>query len=109
MENEDQGRERPSEDGPAATSASEQSICPHCKRRLLSLRSILCNWCGKRIDDPEYLQRAAHERAVEDAKLRDQVEQEQHETARMGILGRLKGKSKVTTRKTSFDIADLID
>jgi hypothetical protein len=76
--------------------------CPHCRRKLLSTRSILCNWCGKRIDDPEYLERAAHERAMEDARLRDQVEKELDETARLGVLGRLQRKGKTQGRRDNL-------
>ena len=86
---------------PAAPTA-EVTSCPHCNRKLLSKRSILCNWCGKRIDDAEYLERAAQERALEDARLRDQVEKELQETAKMGIIGRLTRRKKELKREPNL-------
>jgi hypothetical protein len=66
----------------------------------------MCNWCGAVIGDEEYQQRAAEERAAQDAETKRQVEIEQQETARFGVLGRLKRLKKegVLTR----DPADLL-
>lgn len=80
----------PNNAAPAPTVAE----CPECGRKLLSTRSILCNWCGARIDDPEYLERAAQERAVLDARVRGQIDRENAESAQFGVLGRLKRKRK---------------
>jgi hypothetical protein len=82
--------------GQSAGSAENHIItnCPHCNRKLLSTRSIMCNWCGKRIEDPEYLERAAQERAEQDAKERIDIEQELAVTARMGVRGYIKQQAK---------------
>ncbi len=80
----------------------EVTSCPHCNRKLLSKRSILCNWCGKRIDDAEYLERAAQERAQEDARMREQVDKELQETAKMGIIGRLTRRKKELKREPNL-------
>ena len=82
--------EQPDRDAPA----SEIPVCPTCGRKLLTLTSVLCNWCGAVIKNDDYQKRAAEERAKADAELRRQVETEQQETARYGILGRLKKVKK---------------
>ena len=74
--------------------------CPSCGRKLLTVRSVLCNWCGARIDDEEYLARAARERAAQDAAEKEKAEHELQETARYGVLGRLKRVAK-TGKKPS--------
>lgn len=86
--------EKPSEPGDAIEN------CPNCGRKLLTVRSVLCNWCGARIDDEEYLARAARERAAQDAAEREKAEHELQETARFGVLGRLKRVAK-TGKKPS--------
>ena len=68
--------------------------CPRCGRKLLSMRSILCNWCGAPINDPEYLERAAQERAALDLQMKRQIDRELAETAQLGVLGRLQRKAK---------------
>ncbi len=82
----------PAPDAAKTESTDPLTTCPHCKRKLLSTRSILCNWCGERIDDPEYLEKAAQERALLDLQVKEQLDKELSETARMGILGRLNRK-----------------
>lgn len=37
-------------------------VCPCCGRKLLSHASSVCNWCGYRIDDPDFQENAKHER-----------------------------------------------
>lgn len=73
-----------------AGSVSDLEKCPTCGRRLLTTRSVLCNWCGAVIKNEVYQQRAAEERAQLDAELKRQVDLEQDETARLGVIGRLK-------------------
>ncbi|MDR3710031.1 MAG: hypothetical protein P4L33_17185 [Capsulimonadaceae bacterium] len=79
---------------PPAPAESGQSVdvdkCPACGRKLLTLASVLCNWCGAVIKNDDYQKRAAEERARVDAELKRQLEVEQQETAKFGILGRLK-------------------
>jgi hypothetical protein len=79
-----------------AGAAGEAKSCPACKRKLLTQTSILCNWCGAKIDDPEYLARAAAQRQALDEQERAQVEAVAQEEARYGVFGRLKhlGKTK---------------
>lgn len=72
----------------------EIASCPSCGRKLLTTRSVLCNWCGARIEDEEYLEKAAKERAAQDAAERERIEAEIAETARYGSFGRLKRVAK---------------
>jgi hypothetical protein len=72
----------------------EIANCPSCGRKLLTVRSVLCNWCGARIENEEYLARAAKERAAQDAAERERIELEISETARYGSFGRLKRMAK---------------
>ena len=69
-------------------------VCPSCGRRLLTQASVLCNWCGAVIDNEEYQQKAAEARLAQDSLLRDRLELEISETAKHGVLGRLKQKKK---------------
>ncbi len=69
-------------------------ICPACKRRLLTQSSALCNWCGAKIDNPDYQARAAQTRAERDAEERAALEAQVQEEAQHGILGRLKRLGK---------------
>lgn len=85
--------------------SGEVPKCPNCGRKLLTVGSILCNWCGAAIDDEEHQKRAAEERARVDAELKHRLEIEQQETARYGVLGRLK-KVKREPRATDI-LADL--
>jgi ribosomal protein L37AE/L43A len=80
-------------DKPAA--ATEVVYCPNCGRKLLTQTSILCNWCGAKIDDPAYLERAAETRHQHDESERAAVETLIHEEARYGVLGRLKRRAKL--------------
>jgi len=89
--------------GSATAAAQKPAVkdCPKCGRKLLSALSILCNWCGARIDDADYLAKAAQERAALDKALKEQVDAELAETVRMGVLGRLQKKGKAgDIRKT---------
>jgi len=87
---------------------AEIKQCPHCGRKLLSVLSILCNWCGARIDDPEYLAKAAAERAALDKAMKEQIDKELSETERLGVLGRLqkKGKSNDGRKSVLFSLID---
>jgi ribosomal protein L37AE/L43A len=90
-----------------AAQASDKPACPACGRKLLTLTSVLCNWCGAVIENDEYQQRAAETRAAQDAAERERLETEISETARMGVLGRLKQKGKAIKRQPDR-MADLI-
>jgi hypothetical protein len=54
----------------------------------------MCNWCGTPIENAEYLQRAAKERASRDEAERLRLEAEIEETAKHGVIGRLKKQTK---------------
>lgn len=73
---------------------TETKVCPACKRKLLTQTSVLCNWCGAKIDDPEYLARAAQGRQALDQQERAQIEAAVQEEARYGVFGRLKHRAK---------------
>jgi len=77
----------------------EAATCPECKRRLLTQTSALCNWCGAKIDDPDYQSRAAQNRQARDQQERAELESLIQEEAQHGILGRLRrlGKQNKTT------------
>ena len=83
---------------PAAPQAqpaqAEIAACPACKRRLLTQTSALCNWCGAKIDNPEYQERAALGRQERDQQERAALEVTIQEEAQHGILGRLKRLGK---------------
>jgi ribosomal protein L37AE/L43A len=81
--------------GAAEAHKAPVETCPKCGRKLLSALSILCNWCGARIDDAEYLAKAAQERAALDKQMKDQIDRELAETERLGVLGRLHMKGKL--------------
>ncbi len=68
--------------------------CPHCHHKLLTHRSVLCNWCGQPIKDEKYLAKAAAERAALDEAARRKIQIEAEETAKFGIVGRLRRKAK---------------
>ncbi len=68
--------------------------CPACNRRLLTQTSALCNWCGAKIDNPDYQARAAQTRAERDSLERAALEAQVQEEAQHGILGRLKRLGK---------------
>lgn len=78
------------------------NVCPTCKRKLLSTLSVICSWCGAAIDNAEYLERAAKERARRDEAERLRLEAEMEETAKHGVIGRLKkvGKARVAEGRT---------
>ena len=65
-------------------------FCPHCGRKLLTQTSALCNWCGVKIEDPEYQEKAAQTRLERDVADRSAVEAALQEEAEFGTLGRLK-------------------
>lgn len=77
---------------------SDPSTCPSCGRKLLTLASVLCNWCGAVIENEEYQQKAAEARAAQDAAERERLDAEISETARHGVLGRLKQRGKELKR-----------
>lgn len=72
----------------------ELQVCPHCHKKLLTRSSILCNWCGEKIDHPEYQQRAAQTRQEADEIIRKRLAESQIEENRLGIIGRLFGRVK---------------
>lgn len=78
----------------SAEGADDIAICPTCKRRLLTHTSALCNWCGAKIDNPEYQTKAAQNRLERDRQERAELETVIQEEARHGILGRLKRLGK---------------
>lgn len=78
----------------SAEEAADIAVCPTCKRRLLTQTSALCNWCGAKIDNPEYQTKAAQNRLERDRQERSELEAVIQEEARHGILGRLKRLGK---------------
>ena len=78
----------------AQTPAKETKTCPTCHRKLLTQTSILCNWCGAKIDDPEYLARAAEGRQALDQQEREQIEAVVQEETKFGVFGRLKRRAQ---------------
>jgi ribosomal protein L37AE/L43A len=74
--------------------ATELKTCPTCHRKLLTQTSILCNWCGAKIDDPNYLARAAEGRQALDQQEREQIEAVVKEETKFGVFGRLKHRAK---------------
>ena len=79
---------------PSAVNAAAAKFCPHCGRKLLTQTSALCNWCGVKIDDPEYQEKAAQNRLERDQADRAAVEAALQEEAEYGTLGRLKRQAK---------------
>jgi hypothetical protein len=77
----------------------ELTHCPHCRHKLLTHRSVLCNWCGQPIKDKKYLERAAAERSAADEAERKKVQIENEETAKFGVFGRLRRKAKELKRE----------
>ena len=77
---------------PAADAAI--AVCPACNRKLLTQTSALCNWCGAKIDNPDYQARAAQSRLERDQQERAALETVIQEEAQHGILGRLKRLGK---------------
>jgi uncharacterized Zn finger protein (UPF0148 family) len=73
--------------------------CPHCKHKLLTHKSVLCNWCGARIEDPLYQARAAEERARQDAAIKQKLQEEVEETQKYGPIGRLRRKAKILKKE----------
>ena len=87
----------PSPEARSSTQPSEMAeatVCPTCKRKLLTQTSPLCNWCGAQIDNPEYQARAAQSRLERDQQERAELEMVIQEEAQHGILGRLKRLGK---------------
>ncbi len=94
--------------GPQNAAATEKPaetavVCPECNRRLLTQTSALCNWCGAKIDDPEYQVRAARSRQERDQQERTELESVIQEEAQHGILGRLRrvGKQNKTDGRSN--------
>ena len=69
-------------------------FCPNCGRKLLTQTSALCNWCGEKINDPDYQQQAAANRMERDQAERVAVEAVMQEEAEFGVLGRLRRRAK---------------
>jgi len=79
---------------PSSLSGTAAKFCPHCGRKLLTQTSALCNWCGVKIDDEEYQEKAAQSRLERDQADRAAVEAALQEEAEYGTLGRLKRQAK---------------
>lgn len=85
----------PSSDQPGQEDdAAPLTHCPACSRKLLTQTSVICNWCGAKIEHPKYLERAAQSRQALDEGERKQIEAIVQEEARYGIFGRLKRRGK---------------
>ncbi len=80
---------------PQPAASSEVANCPACGRKLLTRTSALCNWCGARIDNPDYQAQAEAQRQALDQMERMQVETIAQEEARYGVFGRLKRRAKL--------------
>jgi len=79
---------------PSSVNAAAAKFCPQCGRKLLTQTSALCNWCGVKIEDPEYQEKAAQTRLERDQADRAAVEAALQEEAEYGTLGRLKRQAK---------------
>ena len=86
--------ERTEPESSEVEAAADIVTCPECKRRLLTQTSMLCNWCGAKINDPEYQIRAAQNRLERDRQERTDLEEVIQEEAEHGILGRLRRLGK---------------
>lgn len=78
---------------PAAN--TDVANCPACGRKLLTRTSALCNWCGARIDNPDYQAQAEAQRHALDQAERTQVDTIAQEEAKFGVFGRLKRRAKM--------------
>ncbi|BDI31909.1 hypothetical protein CCAX7_39600 [Capsulimonas corticalis] len=86
------------EEQPVSESAAGPvTHCPTCNRKLLTQTSALCNWCGAKISDPNYQERAAQTRLAADATERARIAAIIQEEGRYGVLGRLKRRAKGVT------------
>jgi len=89
---------KPPAPGPQNTEKAETAIeivtCPECRRRLLTKTSMLCNWCGAKINDQDYQARAALNRLERDQQERTDLEVVIQEEAELGVLGRLRRLGK---------------
>lgn len=74
---------------------AEVANCPACGRKLLTRTSALCNWCGARIDNPDYQAQAEAQRHALDQAERTQVDTIAQEEAKFGVFGRLKRRAKL--------------
>ena len=84
---------------PVPTGANgDRTTCPKCNRKLLTMASPFCNWCGERIDDDVYQARAAEARQSQDNAERAQLEVQMQEEARFGVIGRLKRRAKTNIK-----------
>ena len=94
----------PSRGGPGGKEgAAEAKVCPHCSRKLLTQTSALCNWCGAKIDDPEYQMNAAQVRQSQDQTQRERVEESQREKPKYGLFGRFVSKSAPKPKPKGLD------
>lgn len=89
-----------------AADTAEVVTCPECKRRLLTRTSTLCNWCGAKINDPDYQARAAQNRQQRDQQERAELEVVIQQEAEHGILGRLRrlGKQNKTNGRSDLPL-----
>ncbi len=97
-----------SDSSQTSSPVTDTLICPQCHRKLLTQASVLCNWCGAKIDDPEYQAKAAETRQALDQQEKAQIEAMIQEEARFGILGRLKRRAKTSSGgNTPFGSGDV--
>lgn len=87
---------------PTPEGAAPRTTCPVCNRKLLTLTSALCNWCGAKIEDPDYQAQAAQTRHARDEAERAQVEAVVQEEARYGVFGRLRRRAKSPPGKNNL-------
>ena len=87
---------------PPPPEGAPRTTCPACSRKLLTQASALCNWCGAKIDDPEYQAQAAQARQARDEAERAQVEAVVQEEARYGVFGRLRRRAKAPPGKNNL-------
>jgi predicted amidophosphoribosyltransferase len=79
-----------------------EGFCPNCRRRLLTVGSALCNWCGAKLDDPELAQRAAEARQALDQAERAALDETIQEEILYGFFGRMKRRKARKPPPTPF-------
>lgn len=80
------------------TPTGEAMTCPECHKKLLTRSSIMCNWCGAKIKDLDYLQRAAEARQTADEATRKSLEAAKVEPDKYGSLRAIFGRKKETKK-----------
>lgn len=79
---------------PAELPAPVIGACPSCQRKLLTRTSALCNWCGAKINNPDYQEQAARTRQEMDDSIRQTAELRAQDAPSRTVLGRLKKRLK---------------